>query len=773
MKLKNNRSLTLVPIILALNLIILLQAEAGAYFSTGQMVATRSGQTATLLTNGLVLIAGGRDSSTFQETASAELYDPATGQWRTTGSMSIPRINHTATLLPNGQVLVAGGTGTNFAVPYFGTLTNAELYDPATGVWTPTGSMNMARRSHTASLLPDGKVLVAGGSFDLSGSAELYDPASGQWTYTGTMTTNRQDHTATVLTNGMVLVAGGQVEVGFGLERTATAELYDPNTGDWTATGSMSTNRSDFAATLLKNGKVLVEGGTVTSGSILDISASAELYDPASGTWSATGSLLVGLGSGKPPAARLQDGEVLVTGEIYNPATGQWAIAGSPLAGGDTATLLANGQVLLAGSLLPASYGGISAQLFNPNTAWKGTGSLNIGREAGYTMTLLTNGEVLVAGGNGYNGVESSAELFNPATGKWTKTGDMTQPREYHTATLLPNGKVLVAGGHNFEGGINNGVLSMAELYDPVTGTWTETGEMNFGREKHQATLLKNGRVLVTGRDAYNHDSAELYDPVAGTWSTTASTASFTSGATLLPDGEVLAIESNGTAERYDPVTAMWTSTSSPAESFLGETVTLLADGRVLVLGNYAGLLSDIYDPASGTWTTNSPTSNRQNFTATLLENGKVLVAGGPGNSAQLFNPADGTWTDTLGPMTSPRSQHQAVLLPDGQVLVAGGDSDLTGTNLGITTELFDPSAGTTPAIVLIPSGTISGGSFSFDFTGAPGQQFTVWSTADISAPFSSWTSLGPVTETSSGHYQFSDSQAASLAQRFYRVTSP
>ncbi|HEX5399321.1 MAG TPA: kelch repeat-containing protein [Verrucomicrobiae bacterium] len=779
MKQNCNRILSLALTTLALHLLTTAAVLAGAFFPTGAMTTPRSGQTATLLTNGMVLVAGGspNNSATFPPiTAAAELYDPATGEWQATGSMNTPRENHTATLLPDGRVLVAGGTGTNlFAPPYFGTLTNAEVYDPATGVWTPTTGMTVARRSHTASLLPNGKVLVAGGTYDLSGRCELYDPVSGTWTLTGTMTTNRQEHAATLLTNGMVLVVGGQVNPGSGLEPTATAELYNPNTGDWTATGSMTTNRFNFSVALLKDGKALVEGGIATSGSIFDVNASAELYDPVSGTWSATGSMLLGLGDRKAPATLLPDGEVLVGGEIYNPTTGQWAIAGSRLNGGDTATLLADGQVLLAGSLLSPSLGGVSAQLFDPDTAWKGTGSLNIGREAGYTMTLLTNGEVLVAGGNGYNGVESSAELFDPATGEWTKTGDMTQPREYHTATLLPNGKVLVAGGHNFEGGINNGVLSMAELYDPVTGTWTETGEMNFGREKHQATLLTNGQVLVTGRDAYNNDSAELYDPVAGTWSVTASTASFTSGAILLPDGEVLAIESNGSAELYDPSTGTWSPTGSPSASFLGETATLLADGRVLVLGNYAGLLTDIYDPASGTWTTNNPTTNRVNFTATLLQNGKVLVAGGPSSSAQIFDPADGTWTDTFGPMTSPRSQQQAVLLPDGRVLVAGGNTDLSGVKSGITVELFDPTVGsvTTLPIVLQPLPTFTGGAFEFNFTAASGQSFTVWATTNIEAPFNSWRSLGAVTEVTPGQYQYSDSQAASLARRFYRVTSP
>jgi N-acetylneuraminic acid mutarotase len=234
-----------------------------------------------MLTNGMVLVTGGFAAGSY--VSSAELYDPATGTWTSTGSMNSARYLHTATLLANGKVLVVGGNNGGY-------LSSAELYDPATGTWTSTGSMNSARYYHTATLLPNNKVLVVGGSSSAYlSSAEFYDPATGIWTSTGSMGNPRVEHTATLLPNGTVLVAGGRNN-GAGLIHSS-AELYDSVAGTWTSTSSLNSERTGHTATMLANGKVIVAAGAYFSGSSWHYLSSAELYDPATGTWTSTGSM--------------------------------------------------------------------------------------------------------------------------------------------------------------------------------------------------------------------------------------------------------------------------------------------------------------------------------------------------------------------------------------------------------------------------------------------------------------------------------------------------
>jgi Galactose oxidase, central domain len=350
--------------------------------------------------------------------------------WSFTGSMLQARNYFSATLLNNGQVLVVGGTYRGTFVQYG--LTSAELYNPATATFSTTGSLNTGRYGHTATLLNNGKVLIAGGTNNSTrlSSAELYDPTTGTFTVTGSLSC-ACGYSATLLANGMVLFSGGFD----GSNAVTSAELYDPASGKFVPTGNLNVARAGPSSTLLGNGKVLVAGGVYYTGvipytAVAHYLASAELYDPSTGTFTLTGSLHTA-----------RDGQ--------------------------SATVLKDGNVLLAAGQ-------------NDNT-----------QNYGYL---------------------SSAELYNPATGKFSVTGSLNTPRFLHTAHLLASGQVLIVAGNHF------GSIASAELYDPTSRTFSNTSSLNTPRQGHASALLTNGQVLAAGgyeSQLGNHRgylaSAELY----------------------------------------------------------------------------------------------------------------------------------------------------------------------------------------------------------------------------------------------------------------------
>jgi hypothetical protein len=356
---------------------------APRFASTGKMIRARAAHTATLLTNGKVLVIDGGQldiDDLLVSIASAELFDPVLGSFASTGSPLVARENHTATLLLTGKVLITGGNEFSGYPTWLSPTATAELYDPATGTFAKTGNMAVGRTNHTASLLADGRVLVVGGSTNVGSgvttttvtlaSAEIYDPGTGTFATAGKMASPRAGHTATVLPSGKVLITGGQNDQ----TAQATAELYDPQTNSFTMTGSMAAPRTGHTATLLINGTVLVAGGATgkvlypgSIGVTVSPQTSAELYEPLTEGFVATASMAYG------------------------------RIA-------HTATLLPDGTVLISGGFKD----------YSP-----------------------------IVGYESYN----SAEIYNPAASSFINTAPMIAARFWHTATLLSGGAVLVTGG--------------------------------------------------------------------------------------------------------------------------------------------------------------------------------------------------------------------------------------------------------------------------------------------------------------------------------------
>jgi hypothetical protein len=335
--------------------------------------------------------------------------------------------------------------------------------------------------------------------------------------------------------------------------------------------------------------------------------------------------------------------------------------------------------------------------------AWTPTGPMVNPRREGHTATFLTDGKVLVAGATDLG----EAEIFDPESGQWTPTQSMLVPRAGHTASRLQDGRILVAGGSTVD---RSDELASAELYDPESGTWSETGRMGVARAGAAAVLLPDCTVLVVGGMRNPDAQAEVYDPATGTWSPLPNPDQARIGAipsmTLLTDGRALVSRGLQTASLYDSTTKTWDSTAPMVQLGSGfGTATLLADGRVLFAGG--GMLptspfarrAQVYDPAEDTWTETTPMNHSHVYhTAALLPDGSVLVAGaGDGGFdgsavAERYDPATDTWTVVMD-MLQPHGWHAGTALHDGRVLVIGGYGDGRSDIPGA--EVYGPSDGT------------------------------------------------------------------------------
>jgi large repetitive protein len=668
----------------------------------GPMNSNRQYHSATALGDGTILLAGGWDTSG-TDLATAEIYDPKAQTFTLTkGNLNTAREGHTATLLQNGAVLIAGGF--NDFVPQ----SSAELYDPTTQTFASAGTMTDARSFFTATLLGNGKVLLAGGGDKTSNSvdtAELYDPVAGTFTATPNMTVARAYQAAALLNDGTVLLVGG--------DNNGTAEIYDPTANIFTAvpgisglyprhafvlndgtvlltqdfstfayiynptsktvaptTGKMIALRKYGAATRLTNGQVLFVGGY--SGNFFDEPiATTEIYDPTSETFSA-GPLMGAYRDALAVTTIPSTGQVLISGgeanfagssaaEAWDPTQQQFVTTGPMTLDRSfhSATLLQNGNVLIAGGVTAIESGGptggsivSSAELFNPGTGvFTSTagfcfepssspvakGCMNSDR-AGHTATLLGSGKVLLAGG--FDGTQAlkTAEVYDPSSDTFTATSsDMTSERVGDTATLLTNGTVLLAGGQ--PGSLTSGPflpLSSAELYSPATGKFSKTGSMTSAREEPTATLLRNGEVLMTGgvnAAGTILKTAELYNPAKGTFAATGSMTDARAGhsATLLGNGNVLiagGFDAKGlvaTAEIYNSTTGKFSATGAMTDARAGHAAGLMPDGTVMVVGGYG----------AGT-----PLSQLLNAP---MVNGLTL------SSAEIYNPTSGKFTVASG----------------------------------------------------------------------------------------------------------------------------
>ncbi len=340
-------------------------------------------------------------------------------------AMTSPRANAAAIRLRDGRILICGGTATG---EVGGVLSSAELYDPAARSFTPTGAMTVRRAGQTITMLRDGRVLLTGGVQNAGyrsqlASAEIYDPSTGAFSATGSMLTPREGHTATMLRDGRVLVVGGSPN---GIQTTGSAEIYDPSSGTFSPTGRLNQPRIAHVAALLGTGKVLIAGG----------------------------------GRGGMPGGYIS----YDTAEMYDPATGRFTAMRAHMKSdrvGAAAVKLNDGRVLIVGGK---------------------SGRLVTSRNRNLSSLTPLN----------------TAEIFDPESGAFIRTGDMSAPHYLATATMLDSGNVLVVGGWTIKGPVVVGMRD-AEVYQPETNLFSHVGSTNVARLTNTATLMNDGEVLIAG----------------------------------------------------------------------------------------------------------------------------------------------------------------------------------------------------------------------------------------------------------------------------------
>ena len=572
--------------------------------------------------------------------------------------MSTGRQYAAASLLRDGMVLVTGGFSScddDFCYDTFA----ADLFDPATGSWHATAPLPSSREQQTSTVLRNGDVLVAGGKRvnpDTGGmhalrTAALYHPGTGAWTQVAPMPTVHSGQASALLPNGWILLASGG---------SLGSQVYEPFKKLWVTTGPTRGNRRDQSMVALANGDVLLVGGGLASAESYTVGKSP-LVSVRPGTI-AFGAQQVGSTSRLRTVTVTNQGtaDLRATGLRINGPQGAEFTATSTCLG---TTIAPGGTCRLTVRFSPSSVGLRSATIAlvdnapNPQPVavqgygngpdvWAPTSPMSVAR-AGAATTRLADGTVLVAGGVTRTGYTADAEIYDPVTRSFSPTESMPLAVGNVTGTLLPDGDVFVAGGSTVAG-----PTASAELYDPASGTWSSAPDMVATGDLLTQTVLPDGRVLVTGLD--NQADGELYDPSSDAFTPTGPLVqpTYFSTATLLRSGDVLLAGGNGTtlAQLFDPATNAWVATAPTLVTRQSPEAVRLPDGDVLLAGGYGSRFvalasAEIYDPVTASWSmTSEPMSTpRVDFTLTAEPNGDVVAAGGCTTACDSGSPTAST----------------------------------------------------------------------------------------------------------------------------------
>lgn len=756
-------------------------ASNQTFTSAATMSTTRWLHTATLLNDGTVLIAGG--SSQTSETAlnTAEIYDPVAGTYTTLYStLNTARVGHTATLLSNGQVLIVGGFD-----PANGIISDAELYDPTAQIFIDLGSTNNPRFHHTATMLQNGQVLIAGGETDSAptgayNTAEIFDPTT--WVFTplsANMTSVREGHAAVLLNSGQVLIAGGEIP---GAGSAQTAEVYNPSTNTFTAVSAgMTTARTLHSATLLNGGKVLITGGVTDSSGTSRVLSNAEIFDPANQTFAAVPTTMTSVRE-LQTVTLLNDGTLLEVGgtdgtnalntaEVYvtSKLVGLTSVAVAP---SDPSVPLGSQQLFVAtGTFSNGSTQVLSSALWSSSSPGVFTAT-NDASDSGFVASTGLGNATVTASATGISGsatvVVPAPTLVSIAVGSqslnmplgtsqqftatgtysdgsfqdltsvatWTSSSDVATVNNAGLGTAAAVGSAIVQAGYGSQTGsatVTVGVpalvslavspsaaivpLGLAQQYQ-VTGTYTDGSTQSLTNSVNwyvvpQTSASVNSSGLVTATAQGMVDVTAVYAALSGVSTLTVALPNLISIA-VAPNPSNVPVGSNqqfiavgrysdGSTQDISSM-ATWASSNSTISTINASGLaTMLAGGTTIITASFGSIAgSATLMVHAGTIALNT---SRYQHSATLLDDGSVLIAGGitcPSagsctylNSAEAYNPSSGTIAST-GSMATARIA-PSVLLGNGKVLVAGGyNCDSSGNCASLNSaEIYDPVAGT------------------------------------------------------------------------------